>query len=178
MCKILEISRSLIYYKNNKDLENNIKQIFKESRINYGSRKIKVEFKKNRYNISIRRIIQIMTESNLVLNYTIKQYRIHKNQVNNEKIDNIVNREFNRKNELDVVVSDLTYVNVQRKWNYICLIIVLYNREIIGYASRKNKTAELVIKAISKIKSIKIFHTNRGNEFKIELLTNYKKRLK
>ena len=119
-----------------------------------------------------------MTESNLVLNYTIKQYRIHKNQVNNEKIDNIVNREFNRKNELDVVVSDLTYVNVQRKWNYICLIIVLYNREIIGYASRKNKTAELVIKAISKIKSIKIFHTNRGNEFKIELLTNYKKRLK
>lgn len=54
MCKILEISRSLIYYKNNKDLENNIKQIFKESRINYGSRKIKVEFQKNTYNVSIR----------------------------------------------------------------------------------------------------------------------------
>ena len=37
--------------------------------------------------------------------------------------------------KLDVVVSDLTYVNVQGKWNYICVIIDFFNREIIGYAA-------------------------------------------
>ena len=115
MCKILKISRSLIYYKrkkknNNIELENKIKQIFKESRNNYGSRKIKVELKKNEYNVSIRKIRRIMKA-----NYTMKQYKIHRNPVNNEKVENILNRKFNRKNELDVVVSDLTYVNVQGK---------------------------------------------------------------
>lgn len=38
-----------------------------------------------------------MKENNLVLNYKIKQYKIYRNQINNEKIDNIRNREFNRK---------------------------------------------------------------------------------
>ena len=94
-----------------------------------------------------------MKANNLISNYTIKQYKIHRNSVNNEKVENILNRKFNKKNELDVVVSNLTYVNVQGKWNYICLIIDLYNREIIEYAAGKNKTSGLAIKAISRIKS-------------------------
>ncbi len=123
-----------------------------------------------------------MKANNFISNYTMKQYKIKKNPVNNEKVENILNRKFNRKNELDVVVSDLTYVNVQGKWNYICLIIDLYNREIIGYAAGKNKTSELVIKAISRIKSnlknIKIFHTDRGNEFKNKIIDELLKTFK
>lgn len=47
MCKFLNISRSLIYYKRKNKrtdakIENEIIRIFKESRNNYGSRKIKV----------------------------------------------------------------------------------------------------------------------------------------
>lgn len=73
-----------------------------------------------------------------------------------------------------MVVSDLTYVNVKGKWNYICLILDLYNREIIGYATGKRKTSELVYKAFSTIKhnlsEIEIFHTYRGNEFKNKII--------
>lgn len=50
----------------------------------------------------------------------------------------------------------------------------MWNREIIGYAAEKNKTAELVYKAICKISynlnQIEIFHTDRGNEFKNKLI--------
>ena len=63
---------------------------------------------------------------------------------------------------------------VQGKWNYICLIIDLFNREIIGYAVGKNKNAELVYKAFGTIKTnlnnINIFHTDRGNEFKNKII--------
>lgn len=50
MCKKLGIPRSLVYYKRktrkiDSELENEIIQIFKDSRNNYGSRKIKVELK-------------------------------------------------------------------------------------------------------------------------------------
>ena len=148
MCKVLKISRSIVYYqrKNKRkdiELENHIIQIFKESKNNYGSRKIKV-------------------------------VKVHKATCNEDKIENKLNREFNREEKLDVVVSDLTYVNVKGKWNYICLIIDLFNREIIGYAAGKNKNAELVYKAFGTIKTnlnnINIFHTDRGNEFKNKII--------
>lgn len=61
-------------------------------------------------------------------------------------------------------MSDLTYIRVGVKWNYICLILDLYNHEIVGYAAGKYKTAELVHKAFSKIpydlRKINIFHTD------------------
>lgn len=62
------------------------------------------------------------------------------------------------------------------------MILDLYNREIIGYAAGKNKTAELVYKAFSKIrgdlKNINIFHTDRGNEFKNKIIDELLKTFK
>lgn len=179
MCKVLGISRALVYYqrKNKRkdiEIEKHIIRIFRESRNNYGSRKIKVELQKLGYQVSLRRIRRYMDLNGLVSNYTVKQFKVHTSRCNEDKIENKVNREFNREEKLDVVVSDLTYVNVNGKWNYICLLIDLYNREIIGYASGKHKTAELVYKAFSTIKynlnNINIFHTDRGNEFKNKII--------
>lgn len=187
MSKVLKISRSLVYYqrknkRKDKELENHIIRIFKESRNNYGSRKIKVELEKMGYQVSLRRIRKYMVLNGLVSNYTVKQYKVHKARCNEEKVENIVNREFKREEKLDVVVSDLTYVNVKGKWNYICVILDLYNREIIGHAAGKNKTAELVYKAFSKIrgdlKNINIFHTDRGNEFKNKIIDELLKTFK
>ena len=175
MCRLLNVSRSLIHYKPKKrssdsKLENLIITIFKKSRNNYGTRKIKRELAKKGYQVSRRKIGVIMKKYSLVSNYTVKQYKVYSRKCNEEKVSNIVNRNFDRDRTLDVVVSDLTYVNVKGKWNYICLILDLFNREIIGYAAGKNKTAELVRKAFTSIKrplnEVNILHTDRGNEFK------------
>lgn len=64
-----------------------------------------------------------MSKYGLVSNYTIKQFKVHKATCNNENVANIVNQEFDNRNHLEVVVSDLTYVNVRGKWNYICIIL-------------------------------------------------------
>ncbi len=179
MCRVLNIARSLVYYKSKQlvvdsDLENLIIRIFKESRNNYGTRKIKEKLKNDDYLISRKRIGYIMKKYGLVSNYTVKQFKIHHSKCNEDKIENVVKREFERDEVLDVVVSDLTYVNVKGKWNYICLMIDLYNREIVGYAAGKNKDANLVYRAFSKIQAplnrVNIFHTDRGNEFKNNLI--------
>lgn len=65
MCEFLGISRSLVYYKRkNKrkdvELENHVIRIFKESKNNYGSRKIKVELQKLGYQVSLRKIRKYM----------------------------------------------------------------------------------------------------------------------
>ena len=83
-------------------------------------------------------------------------------------------RQFDNRKHLEVVVSDLTYVKVQNKWNYVCILLNLANREIIGYSAGKNKNASLVYDTFMKVegslKDVEIFHTDRGNEFKNKLI--------
>ncbi len=115
-----------------------------------------------------------MIKNNLVSKYTKLKYHNHKTTVNNYQINNILNRQFNSKKPNEVIVSDLTYVQVDAKWHYICLLIDLFNREIIGYSAGPNKTAELVQQSFHKItrplNQITLFHTDRGNEFKNKII--------
>ena len=111
MCKILNISRSLIYYKKvektcDSKLDNEIISIFKKSRNNYGSRKIKVELSKIGYIASRRKIRRIMSKYSLVSKYTLKQYKVQKTECNEEKINKHLKRDFKNKEKLDVIVSD------------------------------------------------------------------------
>jgi transposase InsO family protein len=179
MCKILKISRSLVYYTPvektfDTELENKIIEIFKSSRNNYGTRKIKVELNKVGLNASRRRIGRIMAKYGLVSNYTVKQYKHHNPKCNEEVVENIVNREFDDRKILEVVVSDLTYINVAGMWNYICIMVDICTRRIIGYAAGKHKDSQLVQRAFASITEpldqINIFHTDRGNEFKNKII--------
>ncbi len=100
----------------------------------------------------------------------MQSIRFIKILVNQSKVTNLVDRNFDNRECLDVVVSDLTCVRVNGKWNYVCLMLDLYNRVIVGYSAGVHKDARLVYEAFSSIKhdlsKVKIFHTDRGNEFK------------
>lgn len=175
MCEFMGISRILVYYdlnkkynfeklENKEELVKNIKTIFKRSKNNYGTRKIKVELSKINIIASRRKISRIMKENALVSNYTVKQFKVEKKACNEKKIPNIIDRKFDNRDFLEACVSDLTYVRVGGRWNYI-----YDNREIIGYAAGTKNDANLVKEAIYSIRhqlsKLKIFYTDRGNEF-------------
>ena len=110
-----------------------------------------------------------MREEGLISSYTVQKFRPERSKVNKAKIANEVDRKFNNRELHEVIVSDLTYVKVGNKWNYVCTIVDLYNREILASACGPYKNAELVRKTFSKIKSnlsnFQYFHTDRGSEF-------------
>lgn len=87
----------------------------------------------------------------MVSKYTVAQFRVTNSSVNESEIGNVLNREFNPQERLKVIVSDLTYVQVQQKWHYICVLIDLYNREIIGYSAGAKKDSALVHRAFSTV---------------------------
>jgi putative transposase len=58
---------------------------------------------------------------------------------------------------MTVGVSDLTYVRVEKKWQYVCVFVWLFNREINGYSTGENKDTALVYRAFSSIKKDSIF---------------------
>jgi transposase InsO family protein len=179
LCKFFGLCRSEFYYipaekKVDSRAENRVIEIFNENRKVYGQKKIREEMRKEGYVISKGRIKKIMNKYGLVSKYNQRRRKRPKNEVNNDEIPNNVNREFGGRKPLEVVVSDLTYINVKGKWNYVCLLTELAHREIIGFSAGENRDANLVEKAFSSVKidlrKVNYFHTDRGSEFKNELI--------
>lgn len=174
MCKCLGISRQTYYYEPKKkqseaEIEEEVIEIFYQNRKVYGTRKIKKVLENQGICVSRRKIGRIMKIRGLKSSYTIAYYKHHGTSCNEAPVKNLLNREFTHKNPLEAIVTDLTYVKVGKKWHYICLILDLFNREIIGYSCGENKSAELVKKAFSRIPypltEVSLFHTDRGKEF-------------
>ncbi|WP_339048346.1 IS3 family transposase [Spiroplasma endosymbiont of Colias croceus] len=182
MCRFLKISKST-YYFNLKKKENKIKNniydeavisAFKENKEVYGTRRLKKILENQEIYLSRRKIKKIMNEHNLISKYTKLSFKNHNNKVNYSQITNLVNRKFKNRIKNEVIVSDLTYVQVNGRWNYICLLIDLFNSEIIGHSVGVKKDASLVHQAFMQsnrcLKDIQIFHSDRGNEFNNKII--------
>lgn len=176
LCKSLGINRDVYYYspverKPDEELVRVVKATFEQNKCVYGHKKLYEALHKKGVSIGKETLSRIMKEEKLVSKY-VRRRKIKTSEsiVNHDKIDNKLNRKFNDRKPLEVDTSDLTYVDVNHKWNYICLLIELSHREIIGYAAGKNKDAELVkaawLSVKKDIRDICIFHTDRGSEFK------------
>ncbi|GFN32157.1 hypothetical protein PCURB6_24170 [Paenibacillus curdlanolyticus] len=93
-----------------------------------------------------------MKEQGLVSTYTVAQYKPHKSSYNEAATANALKREFEQTEAKRFVVSDLTYVNVQNRWHYLCVLVDLFNREIIGHSAGPNKDAALITRAFATVK--------------------------
>ena len=128
MCRVLQVNRSTYYYeaatkKDESELTADIQEIFRKSRNHYGTRKIKKELADCGKQVSRRRIGRIMKQEGLVSSYTTAQFKPQKDRCNESKVENVLNRQFQNQPYRNVVVSDLTYVRVGNRWNYICVLI-------------------------------------------------------
>ena len=87
MCKVLQVSRSTCYYEakqktDESELTAAIIDIFKSSRNNYGTHKVKQELTKRDMIVSRRRIGRIMKQEGLVSAYTTAQFHPQKDTCN------------------------------------------------------------------------------------------------
>lgn len=166
--------RSSYYYKakpkeSEGKLEDKIKTLFLNSRKTYGTRRIKKELQEQGHTVSRRKIGQIMAKYNLVSVYTFKNFKHGNSVFNRANTPNVLDQDFTATRPMEKLTTDLTYVKVGRTWHYTCLILDLYNREIVGCSVGPNKTADLVLQAMLSItddlRQVDIFHTDRGTEF-------------
>ena len=150
-------------------MEEAVQIAYDENRRVYGQRKIKRVLLRQGLIVSRRKIGQIMKRRGLVSADTRKKYRVHSSKVNEAPVANLLDRKFGDRLPGVCVVSDLTYVRVGVQWAYICILLDLGAREIIGYSAGAHRTAELVHNAFASVKGnlfkIQAFHPDRGSEF-------------
>lgn len=179
MCRLLGIPRSSYYYKavtpvSESELEKAVKDAFLTHKRRFGARKIKKKLEQDGIKVSRRRVRRIMKRLNLVSLYQEAAFKPYSKGKNEAPIPNHLDRQFHTQQPLEALVTDLTYVRVKSRWAYVCFIIDLYNREIIGLSVGWHKTADLVKQAIQSIPyaltKVHLFHSDRGKEFDNQLI--------
>jgi transposase InsO family protein len=156
------------------DAENAVIEEFNKNWRVYGTIKLKKALARREKPliVSRRKIGRIMDKYGLVSKYIKRRKKRRSNSVNEEAVPNILDRRFEvmDREPLEVIVSDLTYVKVGNAWHYVCLLLDLSDREIIGSACGRKKDGQLVKRAFYKengdLRDIGFFHTDRGSEFK------------
>ena len=117
----------------------------------YGVRKIKAALERRGVTASRRRIGNIMREQGMTSAYARKRSEPHRTRVNEARLANILDREFDGYEPRTHLASDLTYVRVGGKWAYACLLIDLANRSIAGHSADTGRTADLVMAAFATL---------------------------
>ncbi len=176
MCEFLNVTKRQYYYKTQskklnsqmQEIENKIIKIFKSSNHIYGSRKISKTLEQEGIIYSKYKVLKVMKTYNLKSRYHIKKFRKY-TKSNKQPIPNIVNREFSITNKKKILTSDLTYVKIENKVRYICFILNINTRQIVGFKLLNTKDAIGVYQTLKQSKinlnKVDIFHTDRGTEF-------------
>jgi transposase InsO family protein len=182
MAELLELSRSGIYdyLKRSKEeiskypteLLDEVHRIWKKNRCVYGLRKILKAFKEIDPSVGARKLRNIMN----ILQIKGKQDKKYTVSTTDSNHDNriapdLVQREFTVDTPNKVWVSDVTFLKSTFGWIYLCVILDLYSRKIVGWSVSKSNDSDLVCdtlrKAISNRNPDKglIFHSDRGSNY-------------
>jgi len=181
ICPLMGVKRSSYYAwkkrpesirkRENMELLKVIKKIYENNRELYGSPRIHSELKDLGFNCGKNRVAKIM-KSNGIISKIKKKYR-YKSKISNDLHikENIINRAFNASEPNKLWVSDITYIPTKEGWLYLCIILDLYSRKVIGYSMDKSMKTDLVLKALNMSFinrpdfSNLIFHSDRGVQY-------------
>ena len=145
-----------------------VQQVFDDSGQRFGAEKIRVVMGESGVHISKKRIQGIMHELGLqsIRNNSKRDYKNRQ-----ECRQNYLNKEFSAEMINQIWVSDITYFKVKDYGLYLCIILDLFSRKIIGYrVSRKNST-NLVSATFRETFADRgypedlTFHSDRGGQY-------------
>ena len=151
-------------------LTKNIEDIFEEHKGRYGSPRITDELKDRGYISSQRRVRGIMKEKNLVPKARKKKKQTTDSNHNKEIAPNLL-KDTSITAPNQVWVSDITYIRTEEGWLYLAMILDLFTRKIVGWATSDRMKTELITKALWRaIKDVRppigvIFHSDRGSQY-------------
>jgi len=179
MCQALKVSKSgYCKYKSRKpnqdkaDLLHSIKECFIKHKGRSGARKIHIDICK-KHNVSCATVGRYMRKLNLKAKNRSK-FRYSKSANPAHISANIINRDFRAAKPNSKWVSDITYIKVNYKWHYLCVIIDLYSRKVIAWNLSPHMHAYLVTSTLDKaLRNRKIntktndliFHSDRGSQY-------------
>ena len=179
MCRLLGVARSGYYAwlrkpNSNRELEDKrllrlIRASFDASQGVYGAPRVFLDLREAGETCSKHRVARLMREKNIRAQpgYRTRRYISGKPAV---LIPNLVKRNFEVSKPNRVWVSDITYIRTWEGWLYLAIVMDLFSRKIVGWATRSTIHRDLVLDAV--MMSVKerqpqetIIHSDQGSQY-------------
>lgn len=179
-CRVLRVQRSGFYAwlkepesslaKENARLVGLIKAAYEESTESYGSPRICKDLREKGERCGENRVAKLMKAQGIK---AIRRYRKPRYRYSRPALltPNTLNREFSVAAPDLVWVTDITYVATSEGWLYLAVVIDLFSRKVVGWATESTMTSDLVLTALlaaiwrRRPKGKVLIHSDQGSQF-------------
>lgn len=164
------------YSKRQEELRIKIQEIYDKNNRIFGAAKITAVLKEQGYRTSDKTVRKLMCDMGLL---SIRQDAKSIYDKEQRKFKNRLNQQFNVSKPNEVWVSDITYFRWNEKNFYICAIIDLYARMIVGYKIGLKNSTQLIKSAFKAAYELRlpkeglILHTDRGSNYRSKSFGSY-----
>jgi putative transposase len=181
MCHVFGVSRSGFYAWQKRSpsrravetavLDAAVSRIFWKHKRRYGCVKIAKELNDEGMPVGKNRVSRRMKHMGLRSKVTRRHRPTTDSSHNLPVAPNLLNRQFSVPTPDSVYVSDITYIASRTGWLYLCVVIDLFSRMVVGWAVSRSLHRQLVIDALQaaiwrrKPGKGLIFHSDRGCQY-------------
>tara|TARA_Y100000815_G_C13280003_1_gene476510 strand:- start:15 stop:827 length:813 start_codon:yes stop_codon:yes gene_type:complete len=182
MCRCLKVSASGYYgwasrepsarEKDNARLLARIRALHEDSDGVMGRDRIHEELSFEGETASPNRVARLMKANQIFGLPQKRRWRGRPSGVRPKKVKNHLERDFAAYEPNTKWVTDITYIRTAEGWLYLCVVVDLYSKLVIGWSMGARQDRDLVIKAVMMSLSQRpnraeevILHSDRGTQF-------------
>jgi putative transposase len=148
-----------------------IEEIQGEVKYRYGSPRITRELRRRGVQVGHNRVARLMRQEGLGARRK-RRFRSTTDSKHSLPVaENLVNRDFQVPEVNKAWVSDITYIPTAEGWLYLCTILDLHSRKVVGWSMSPRLKSDLVMQALRMAVMRRrppqglIFHSDRGCQY-------------
>jgi transposase InsO family protein len=181
LCRAVEVSRSGYYAwrrglasprtKANQNLLEAIREIYDGSRQVYGAPRIHDELRVQGHACGRHRVARLMRRAGLQARIR-RRFRVTtRSEHRHPTAPNVLAQRFHAERANQAWVADITYIATREGWLYLAVVIDLYSRRVVGWATSALITRALVIDALHvalghrRARPGLLHHSDRGSQY-------------
>ena len=181
MCEVLGVSRSGYYAwrgrprsrrdETNAELTETIRRIHEESRRIYGSPRVYATLRRHGIACGRHRVARLMRDEG-IRSKTKRRFRyIATKREEMPAAPNRLDRYFHAPRPNRIWASDITIVKTAEGWLHLAIVLDLYSRKIVGWATSQTVTQTLALEALQRALASRrpkpglVHHSDRGGQY-------------
>jgi transposase InsO family protein len=191
LCRLLAVSPSGYYAscgrpkssraRRDEELSERVAAAHVASKRRYGSPRVHAELKAAGERVGRKRVARLMRERKLAAR-TRRSFRLTTDSKHGFPVaPNVLERDFTATAPNEAWVTDITFLWTAQGWLYLAVILDLFSRRVVGWATSENVERHLALAALDKALALRrpraglVHHSDRGSTY---ASTDYRRALK
>jgi len=181
LCRVMKLSKSAFYAWKARpaqlitaqelQLYRRTKELFNASRQSLGSREMAKKLRSEGFEVTRYRTMKVMAKLKLQAKQRVAYKITTKRKHSDAVAANLLNQNFNPVAQDQIWAGDITYLKTAEGWVYLAVVMDLYSRRIVGWATDKRMTTSLISRAMIMAYNLRqppkglVFHSDRGSQY-------------